>query len=64
MTGHQIEQSILSLSEGYRTVFLMTEVYGYTHKETAEMLGIAEGTSKSQLSRAKKKLQSLLIELK
>jgi RNA polymerase sigma-70 factor (ECF subfamily) len=51
------EQDILSLirelSPGYRTVFNMYVVEGYTHKEIADMLGISEGTSKSQLSRAK-----------
>ena len=58
------EQDILSLvqelSPGYRTVFNMYVVEGYTHKEIAEMLGISEGTSKSQLSRAKVILQEML----
>ena len=58
------EQDILSLvqelSPGYRTVFNMYVVEGYTHKEIADMLGISEGTSKSQLSRAKVILQEML----
>ena len=41
------------LSPGYRTVFNMYVVEGYTHRQIAELLGISEGTSKSQLSRAK-----------
>jgi len=55
--GEVLEKAILSLSEGYRTVFLLVMVEGYTHKEAAEMLGISEGTSKSQLHYARKLLQ-------
>jgi RNA polymerase sigma factor (sigma-70 family) len=58
------EQDILALirdlSPGYRTVFNMYVVEGYTHKEIADMLGISEGTSKSQLSRAKVILQEMV----
>ena len=45
------------LSIGYRTVFNMYVIEGYSHQEIAEMLGISEGTSKSQLSRARMLLQ-------
>ncbi|MDD3738607.1 MAG: RNA polymerase sigma factor [Lentimicrobiaceae bacterium] len=55
--GELLEQAILSLPDGYRTVFLLVEVEGYTHEEVAKMLNIAVGTSKSQLFRAKKLLQ-------
>lgn len=55
-----IVQLIQQLSPGYRTVFNMYVVEGYTHKQIAEMLGISEGTSKSQLSRAKLILQELI----
>lgn len=48
------------LSPGYRTVFNMYVVEGYTHKQIAEELGISEGTSKSQLSRAKAIMQELV----
>jgi RNA polymerase sigma factor (sigma-70 family) len=51
---------IKELSPGYRTVFNMYVVEGYTHKEIADMLNISEGTSKSQLSRAKVILQGLV----
>jgi RNA polymerase sigma-70 factor (ECF subfamily) len=58
------EKDIISLvqelSPGYRTVFNMYVVEGYTHKEIADMLGISEGTSKSQLSRAKVILQEMV----
>lgn len=51
---------VQQLSPGYRTVFNMYVVEGYTHKQIAEMLGISEGTSKSQLSRAKQILQEMV----
>lgn len=61
---HMAEKDILALiqelSPGYRTVFNMYVVEGYTHKEIADMMGISEGTSKSQLSRAKVILQDLV----
>ncbi len=55
-----IIQLIQKLSPGYRTVFNMYVIEGYTHKQIAEALGISEGTSKSQLSRAKLILQDLV----
>ena len=51
---------VQQLSPGYRTVFNMYVVEGYSHKEIADMLGVSEGTSKSQLSRAKVILQDLV----
>src|SRR5215213_2397440 len=51
---------IQQLSPGYRTVFNMYVVEGYTHKQIADALNISEGTSKSQLSRAKLILQDLV----
>lgn len=51
---------VQQLSPGYRTVFNMYVVEGYTHKEIADQLGISEGTSKSQLSRAKVILQDMV----
>ncbi len=45
------------LPDGYRTVFNLYAIEGYAHAEIAEMLGISEGTSKSQLSRARMMLQ-------
>jgi len=51
---------VQQLSPGYRTVFNMYVVEGFTHREIAGQLGISEGTSKSQLSRAKLILQDLV----
>src|SRR3954465_934187 len=55
-----IIQLVQQLSPGYRTVFNMYVVEGYTHRQISEILGISEGTSKSQLSRAKLILQDLV----
>lgn len=60
MTSEALELALAKLTTGYRTVFLLIEVEGYTHKEVGNMLGISEGTSKSQLYHAKKALQKLL----
>ena len=55
-----IIQLVQQLSPGYRTVFNMYVIEGYTHRQIAEILEISEGTSKSQLSRAKMILQGLV----
>lgn len=60
LDAEYLEKTILSLPTGYRTVFLLNEVEGYTHEETAQMLGISIGTSKSQLHHAKKMLRQRL----
>ena len=51
-----LEQAINELPSGARHVFVLHAVYGYSHNETGSMLGIAEGTSKAQLSRARRLL--------
>ncbi|WP_138478823.1 RNA polymerase sigma factor [Dyadobacter bucti] len=55
-----LETAILSLPDGFRTIFVLAEIEGYTHREIAVMLNISEGTSKSQLFHAKRKLRSIL----
>jgi RNA polymerase sigma-70 factor (ECF subfamily) len=55
-----IMQAVQELSPGYRTVFNLYVIEGYTHKDIAEMMGISEGTSKSQLARAKAILQNVI----
>lgn len=60
MAERDIIQLVQQLSPGYRTVFNMYVIEGYTHKQIADALGISEGTSKSQLSRAKLILQDLV----
>lgn len=56
----ELLQLIEQLPDGYRLIFNMYAIEGYSHKEIATMLGISEGTSKSQLSKARKLLQHLL----
>lgn len=56
-----IQSLIDSLPEGYKMVFVMYAVEGYKHSEIAKMLDINEGTSKSQLFKARKMLQEKLI---
>lgn len=53
---------IRSIPVGYRTVFNLYEVEGYSHQEIAGQLGISSGTSKSQLFKAKKLLRGMLNE--
>lgn len=60
ITGAELDAAIRTLPDGARTIFLLVEVEGYMHKEVAEMLGISEGTSKSQVSYAKKLLRQRL----
>jgi RNA polymerase sigma-70 factor (ECF subfamily) len=54
---NQIMKMVEALPVGYRTVFNMYAIEGYSHKEIAEMLGIDEGTSRSQFAKARKVLQ-------
>lgn len=60
LSAKDIMKLIRELSPGYRTVFNLYVVEGYSHKEIADQLGISEGTSKSQLSRAKVILQEMV----
>src|SRR5688500_16574448 len=53
---------VKQLSPGYRTVFNLYVVEGYTHKEIGDILNISEGTSKSQLARARVILQDMVVK--
>ena len=59
-----IQFLIDGLPDGYRMVFNLYAIEGYKHQEIAELLGINEGTSKSQLSHARKMLQTNITKLK
>lgn len=59
-----IQLLIDNLPEGYKMVFNLYSIEGYKHNEIAELLNISEGTSKSQLSHAKRMLQTQIITLK
>jgi RNA polymerase sigma-70 factor (ECF subfamily) len=56
----ELERAIEALPEGARDVLVLSGIYGYTHAEVAEMLGVAEGTCKAQLHRARSLLQTRL----
>ena len=56
----EIEEAIARLPDGARDVLVLSGIYGYSHMETARMLGIAEGTCKAQLHRARKLLAERL----
>ena len=58
--GIDIERAIAALPAGAREVFVLHDVEGYQHREIAELVGIAEGTSKAQLFRARRLLRELL----
>ena len=62
LAEQDIVNIIQELSPGYRTVFNLYVVEGYSHKEIGELLGISEGTSKSQLARAKSVLQKKVAQ--
>jgi len=53
---------IQTLPTGFKTVFNLYAIEGYSHKEIGDMLGISEGTSKSQYSRAKQHLQKMVTK--
>lgn len=59
----EIIRLIQLLPKGYRTVFNLYVIEGYTHREISEKLGVAEGTSKSQLNKAKLMLRKKIEEL-
>ncbi|RZJ67204.1 MAG: RNA polymerase sigma factor [Flavobacterium sp.] len=59
-----IQSLIDNLPDGYKMIFNLYAVEGYKHREIAEMLGINEGTSKSQLSHARRLLQEQVSKLK
>jgi RNA polymerase sigma-70 factor (ECF subfamily) len=63
-TLEQIQYLIDALPDGYKMVFNLYAIEGYKHNEIAKMLGINEGTSKSQLSHARKMLQTQITILK
>lgn len=65
LTGYSLDEllsMIQSLAPRYQMVFNLYAIEGYNHKEIGEMLGISEGTSKSQYSRARAILQGMLTK--
>jgi RNA polymerase sigma-70 factor (ECF subfamily) len=58
-----LDRAIAKLPPGYRAVFILHDVEGYEHEEIARALGIAAGTSKSQLHKARMKLRAILRQM-
>lgn len=63
LQAESLMKIVQELPDGYRTVFNMFAIEGYSHKEIAKKLGITENTSKSQYSRAKSVLREILNKL-
>jgi RNA polymerase sigma factor (sigma-70 family) len=64
MQAKQVIESIRLLPVGYKTVLNLYAIEGYSHKEIAQMLDIEESTSRSQYTRAKSMLETILIKKK
>lgn len=58
-----LEAAIATLPDGARTVFVLYSLEGYTHDEIAKLLGIAQGSSKAQLHRARQLLRGVLMSV-
>jgi RNA polymerase sigma-70 factor (ECF subfamily) len=63
ISAQEVLEQIAALPDGYRTIFNLYALEGYSHKEIGEMLGIAEGTSKSQLNKARNILKNKIMAL-
>ncbi len=62
MTVETVKKAMSQLPDGYRVVFSLYALEGYDHEEIGDILGISESTSKSQYSRAKQKLRTILVQ--
>ena len=63
MSADELLQLVQELPNGYREVFSLFAIEGYSHREIADMLKISEGNSKLRMNRARKMLQQRVIEL-
>jgi RNA polymerase sigma-70 factor (ECF subfamily) len=63
LSHNEMLKILQGLPAGYRTVFNLYVIDGYTHKEIGELLGISENTSKSQLWRAKASMRKILLRI-
>ncbi|MCB0518138.1 MAG: sigma-70 family RNA polymerase sigma factor [Lewinellaceae bacterium] len=63
LSAKEIVQLIQQLPEGYKVVFNLFMVEGYSHQEIAGLLGISENTSKTQLRKARLSLQQKVVDL-
>ncbi len=63
LEAQEILNLVAELPDGYRIVFNLYAIEGYSHREIAELLGIKESTSRSQLVKARKLLQQSILSL-
>ncbi len=63
LSQEELMQTMYKLPDGYRVVFNMFAIEGYSHKEIGNILKIGESTSRSQLAKAKKRLRKLIMEM-
>jgi RNA polymerase sigma-70 factor (ECF subfamily) len=64
VTRIDLERAIARLPEGCRAAFVLHDVQGFEHHEVGRLLGVSEGTSKSQVHKARMKLRGMLSETK
>jgi len=64
LSEDELLKLIAELPNGYRIVFNLYAIEGYSHKEIGEQLGIGESTSRSQLVKARRLLQTKIFKLK
>lgn len=64
LATEDIMRCIEGLPDGYRQVFNLYAIEGYNHREIAQMIGVSESTSRSQYTRARRTLQTLLTDRK
>jgi RNA polymerase sigma-70 factor (ECF subfamily) len=62
LSYEEIIRSVQELTPGYRTVFNLFIIEGFTHEEISQRLGISTGTSKSNLAKARRQLQKILFQ--
>ncbi len=62
LSEQELLKLLSTLPDGYRVVFNLYAIEGFSHKEIGELLNISEGTSKSQLSKARNYIKSLLVQ--
>lgn len=62
LSCEEVIRAVQSLSPAYRTVFNLFVIEGYSHEEISKQLGISEGTSKSNLAKARVNLQKILFK--
>ncbi|MEM9929966.1 MAG: sigma factor-like helix-turn-helix DNA-binding protein, partial [Bacteroidota bacterium] len=64
LATEDIMACVASLPDGYRQVFNLYAIEGYNHREIGQMMGFSESTSRSQYTRARQTLQTLLTDRK